>query len=267
MRKRLLVGSLLGLFTQWSGNTLLSYYLGDILTMIGFTDSNFQAKINVGKTSWELVNATIIALIVTRFPRRPPQRELASGRLHLLEGRLGSCSSQRIASCRSGRPVLRLLLFTVLQHTVQRSDLQYVLPIRRPLQSSSADQSFPAFLVELFPYAVRSRGITVFQFFGRGASFFSTFVNPIGLDSVGWKYLIAYSCWLLFEVICIYFLWPETQGRTLEELTFLFEDKGLQERQSMATEKQLFGGDAASVGGRGNKDGTEERYEIAGSKL
>ena len=40
------------------------------MTMIGFKDSNFQAKINVGKTSWELVNATIIALIVTRFPRR-----------------------------------------------------------------------------------------------------------------------------------------------------------------------------------------------------
>jgi len=25
----------LGLATQWSGNTLISYYLGDILTMIG----------------------------------------------------------------------------------------------------------------------------------------------------------------------------------------------------------------------------------------
>ena len=29
-----------------------------------------------------------------------------------------------------------------------------------------------AFLVELFPFAVRSRGISIFQFFGRGAGFF-----------------------------------------------------------------------------------------------
>lgn len=34
-RRRLFVTMFLGLATQWSGNTLISYYLGDILTMIG----------------------------------------------------------------------------------------------------------------------------------------------------------------------------------------------------------------------------------------
>lgn len=77
-----------------------------------------------------------------------------------------------------------------------------------------------AYLVELFPFAVRSRGISVFQFFGRGAGFFSTFVNPIGLQNAKWKYLIMYCVWVGFEIICIYFLWPETSGRTLEELAF-----------------------------------------------
>ena len=33
MRRRLLIGCLLGLFTQWSGNTLISYYLSEILEM------------------------------------------------------------------------------------------------------------------------------------------------------------------------------------------------------------------------------------------
>lgn len=77
-----------------------------------------------------------------------------------------------------------------------------------------------AFLVELFPFAVRARGITIFQLFGRGANFFNTFVNPIGLKNATWKYLISYCVWLVFELVCIYFLWPETSGRTLEELTF-----------------------------------------------
>lgn len=76
------------------------------------------------------------------------------------------------------------------------------------------------FLVELFPFAVRTRGMAIFQFFGRGAGFFSTFVNPIGLKNATWKYLIMYCVWLAFEIVCIYFLWPETYGRTLEELTF-----------------------------------------------
>ena len=70
MRRRLLIGSLLGLFTQWSGNTLISYYLDTILTQVGFTDPLVKGKLNVGLTCWNLVNATFLALVVTRFKRR-----------------------------------------------------------------------------------------------------------------------------------------------------------------------------------------------------
>jgi hypothetical protein len=70
MRRRLLIGSLLGLFTQWSGNTLISYYLDTILTQVGFTDPLVKGKLNVGLTCWNLINATGLALVVTRFKRR-----------------------------------------------------------------------------------------------------------------------------------------------------------------------------------------------------
>src|SRR5438132_12114048 len=75
-------------------------------------------------------------------------------------------------------------------------------------------------MVEVWPYAERSRGISVFQLFGRMASFFTTYVNPIGLGSVGWRYLISYCAWLAYEVVFVYFFFPETFGRTLEELAF-----------------------------------------------
>lgn len=75
-------------------------------------------------------------------------------------------------------------------------------------------------MVEVWPYQERSRGIAVFQLFGRLAGFFTTFVNPIGLEDVGWRYLISYCCWLAFEVAFVYFMFPETFGRTLEELAF-----------------------------------------------
>ena len=75
-------------------------------------------------------------------------------------------------------------------------------------------------MVEVWPYAERSSGIAWFQLFGRLAGFFTTFVNPIGLDGAGWKYLISYCCWLAYEVVFVYFMFPETFGRTLEELAF-----------------------------------------------
>lgn len=70
MRKRVLVGSCLGLFTQWSGNTLISYYFNDLFKMIGYQDPNFKSKMNVGWNGWNLVNAVLISLLVRRFPRR-----------------------------------------------------------------------------------------------------------------------------------------------------------------------------------------------------
>ena len=77
-----------------------------------------------------------------------------------------------------------------------------------------------AYMVEIWPYAERSRGIAYFQLWGRLAGFFTTFVNPIGLQNSGWRYLISYVVFLSYEITFVYFFFPETFGRTLEELTF-----------------------------------------------
>lgn len=70
MRRRLLVTVMLGLFTQWSGNTLISYYLGDLLKMVGLTDSTAVQRINVSIACWSLICATIVSLLVLRVRRR-----------------------------------------------------------------------------------------------------------------------------------------------------------------------------------------------------
>jgi hypothetical protein len=69
-RRRLLIGSLVGIFTQLSGNVVISYYLGDILALVGFTDPAFAAKYNIGNQVWGLVCAVVTAMVVMRFRRR-----------------------------------------------------------------------------------------------------------------------------------------------------------------------------------------------------
>jgi hypothetical protein len=67
---------------------------------------------------------------------------------------------------------------------------------------------------------VRAKGISVFQWWGRCAGFFNQFVNPIGIKNAGWKYYISYCIFLAFEVVFVYFIFPETSGKSLEELAF-----------------------------------------------
>ena len=70
MRKRLLTTCMLGLFTQWSGSTLISYYLGDLLQIIGQESTTFKQIINVSLACWSLVCSFTASLLVRRFKRR-----------------------------------------------------------------------------------------------------------------------------------------------------------------------------------------------------
>ncbi|GAB1201097.1 hypothetical protein APSETT444_010484 [Aspergillus pseudonomiae] len=70
MRRRMFISAFLGLFTQWSGNTLISYYLSDLLDMVGITNSVTKSKINIGIACWGLVCGTTLALTAPRFKRR-----------------------------------------------------------------------------------------------------------------------------------------------------------------------------------------------------
>ena len=118
-------------------------------------------------------------------------------------------------------------------------ELPHLVPILNTLP--------PAYLIELFPYAERTRGIGIQQIFGKIGAFFSNNVNPVALNAINWKFLAIYCGWIFFEFIFIYFVYPETSGRTLEELSFLFEDKALAEQAVESVEKVVHNDDAMEM--------------------
>lgn len=232
MRRRTFIASAMGVYTQWSGNTLISFYLGKILGMIGYTDTYTKTMINLGNTGWSLINGTIIALYAPRFPRRKMFLIGATGMLCVYIGWTVGMSYAMDAVAHkknnkgAGIAVLFFIYFYSLWYNIGNNALTYT------------------YLVELFPYAERSRGIAIEQFWGRSAAFFTNFVNPIGMDNAGWKYLLMYIATILCEILTIWFFYPETYGRTLEELAFLFEDRDKADRAVSAVEKTIHFGSA-----------------------
>ncbi|KEF52586.1 uncharacterized protein A1O9_11429 [Exophiala aquamarina CBS 119918] len=235
MRRRVLVTTFLGLFTQWSGNTLISYYLGDLLAMIGHTESTFKQKINLGNSCWSLVCGVVASLLVTRFRRRTMYMACTISLLVVYIAWTISMQQAMVAKAekRQNQSAGVATIFFIFLYS--------------PAYNLGYNALTYTYMVELWPYAERSRGISLFQFFGRGANFFTTFVNPIGLTNIGWKWLITYCCWLAFEIVFVWFLFPETSNRTLEELAFLFEDKALAEQAVMAVEKVVNNDDVDAV--------------------
>lgn len=80
-----------------------------------------------------------------------------------------------------------------------------------------------AYPCEIWPYRLRSRGLTVTLTTAVIAIFFNTFVNPIALERIGWKYYIVFIVMLIILALTVYFFYPETRGHTLEQMAVIFD--------------------------------------------
>lgn len=76
---------------------------------------------------------------------------------------------------------------------------------------------------EILPFTIRSKGIAVELFAIYGTLIVLAFVNPIGLENIGWKYYIVFCILLVIIFAVTYFFYPETKGYSLEEIAKIFD--------------------------------------------
>ncbi|EGO58582.1 hypothetical protein NEUTE1DRAFT_39023, partial [Neurospora tetrasperma FGSC 2508] len=206
MRKRFALAALIGFFTQWSGNALLSFYTGKIMHIVGINNPRTVQMIIFGWTCWGLVAGTSVATLISpRYPRRTM----------FLMGTIGTG--------------LVYIVWTIANSKAQTGSPKAVIPVLvfmflyTPFYTLGWGSLTYTYLSELFPYHQRSQGIAVQQLTGRIALFVNTYVNPIAVFNIGWKYYIVYCVWIAVEALTVYFFFPETKDRTLEELAFMWE--------------------------------------------
>jgi hypothetical protein len=70
-RYRYMLVMSLGLFSQWSGNSLVSYYATDLYNSIGITNKDTQLEFNGGQQILSLIVSVGCAMLCDRVGRRP----------------------------------------------------------------------------------------------------------------------------------------------------------------------------------------------------
>lgn len=77
---------------------------------------------------------------------------------------------------------------------------------------------------EIFPYELRSWGVAFTLICTNSSLIVGQLANPVALHSIGWRYYILFSCFNLIFFVTVWFIFPETKGKTLEEIAIVFED-------------------------------------------
>lgn len=78
---------------------------------------------------------------------------------------------------------------------------------------------------EIFPVEVRALGNAVTTFTNWVVNLVFAQFSPSALTSIGFRYFYVFFVFNLIAFLCYWFFFPETKGRTLEQMDVLFGDQ------------------------------------------
>ncbi|KAH8552188.1 general substrate transporter [Umbelopsis sp. PMI_123] len=202
-RYRMMLNVCVGLFGQWSGNNLVSYYLPRVLSESGITNTHTQLLINVIVNIWNFCCAITGTILIDFIGRRP---------------------MVIFATAMSTLWLMMLCIFTALYGGTGQQGITMVafVFLFYGLFSSGWTPMQALYPVEVLSYPMRANGMAANAFFANIAQFVNQFATPVALTNIGWRFYIVYVVWDAFELFVVTKYFVETKGRTLEDLDHIF---------------------------------------------
>ncbi|KAF6824512.1 hexose transporter [Colletotrichum musicola] len=206
-RRRLLLVVFCTIFGSWSGNGIITFYFSLALKQVGITEPAQQTGINGGLQIFNLLIALLGASLVDRLGRRV--LFLSSGVIMLLAMVGFTVATEQFtqeARSASGKSLVAMVFLFQFG-----SDIGFT-----PLT--------PLYTAEICPYHLRAKAMALHYLLMYAFGAAGQYANPVALQTMGWRYYLVYVGILVFEVVFTYFLFPETKGHTIEEISYIFHE-------------------------------------------
>ena len=187
-----------GLFSQWSGNALVSYYANKIYTSAGVDGPKAGLGLDGGNKVLSLIVSISCALLCDRIGRRPLFLAATGGMLLCFMA--ATISSAQYAKTGDKGTGIAVVLFVWL-HGVAYAFAWSGLLV--------------AYTVEILPFKIRAKGLMVMNVAIQVALVINNYVNPIPLDGAWkgteWKLYCVYTAWIAVELVIVYLFYVETR--------------------------------------------------------
>ncbi|KAJ5674155.1 hypothetical protein N7462_009594 [Penicillium macrosclerotiorum] len=215
---RLVICVMVGLMQEWAGNGIISYYLPPILGSVGITRAADQSAVNVGLQIWNLLLSSGGAIASERYGRR-------------ILWLLGTCLMLFFLS------IMTIVAGLFQEKHITAAGLAVVPMIFLFFSGFNLAYSplFIAYPAEILPFQLRAKGMAITLSTDAVACFFNQYVNPVAFSVMQWKYYIVYIGCLIFFLAMVYFFFPETKGRSLEEVSRIFNRREIRSEESSDT--------------------------------
>ena len=206
-RHRLFLALYIPAMLQWSGNGLTSYYLAKVLNTINVTNSRTQLIINACLSVWSFLSAAFFATLVDRAGRR------------------------RLFLCGMGGMGISYIIWTICSAINQEKDFKdkgFAAAVLLMIFIFSACYHMcspvaPTYIMEVVPYSLRAKASMMYQLTGNLAGIYNSFANPVAMDAISWRYYIVWCVVIGINFTLIFFFFPETKGKGLEEVAEIFD--------------------------------------------
>ncbi|KAJ3829415.1 general substrate transporter [Lentinula raphanica] len=217
LRRRMMVVTIIGAGSQLKGTSAIASYITPILNLVGFVNPDKIAVINGCLTTCDFVSAIGGALCVNSVGRRPLWLISTAGLLvcFALMTALAAIFAQT-SSIPSAYAFIVVL---------------FILRVFNGMGWSPLTHNYPA---EILPYSIRASALSYFTFLETSVLAFNLWLHPVAFQHLGWRYFIVFVAVLSALEIAIWFLFIETRGRTIEQVSVLF-DLSPSERRKGAT--------------------------------
>lgn len=173
---------------------------------MGITKAADQAAVNVSLNIWNLLLAAAGALASERYGRR----------ILWLLSTVGMIVFLSMSTLASG-------LFTERQLPAAGIAVVPLLFLFFGAYDMAYAPLFISYPAEVLPFQLRAKGIAVTLSVDAIACFFNQYVNPVAFTAIAWKYYCVFLGCLVLFLGLIYLLFPETKGRSLEEVAMIFD--------------------------------------------
>ncbi|KAK9457547.1 general substrate transporter [Dipodascopsis uninucleata] len=214
-RKRLLLSIAIQVFAQLSGVNVINYYQTDLYKGVGITGHSVTLLAGIFGLVGPLFNIICIAY-VDRWGRKVALwiTGLAMGVDLAIVMALTSRYSGTDNKVGQGFTIGFIFLFSAI-YSLGYNSIHYI------------------YVPEIMNQEVRAKGTAVAVICNVLVNIVFNQISPIGFANIGWKYYSVFVSLNVVGAIIVFIFFPETKGRTLEEINEIFGEEVVTSHKGM----------------------------------